>query len=230
MIFVTGDTHRLKDVLKLDNVHFPEQEMLSRRDYLIIAGDFGSVWTGDERDDEALDYHENKNYTTLFVAGNHENYDLLDAYPTEEWNGGLIHRIREHVIHLMNGQIYTINGKKFFVMGGATSIDKMFRREGVSWWPQEEPSSDVFSDATWNLMEHNNTVDYIVTHTCPEKVRKNAFEVYNDFIEYTSGVEQYLDFVLDHVTYSKWFTGHIHIDREFPDYRLRVLYNGVVKL
>lgn len=230
MIFVTGDTHRMKDIAKLDKVHFPEQEMLSRKDYLIIAGDFGAVWTGDERDDEPLDHHENKNYTTLFVAGNHENYDLLDSYPVEEWNGGRIHRIREHVIHLMNGEVFTIDGKRIFVMGGATSIDKMFRKEGLSWWPQEEPSADVFADATWKLMEYDNTVDYIITHTCPEKIRKTAFEIYNDFIEYSSGVEQFLDFVLDKVRYTKWFTGHIHIDREFSEYHLRVLYNGVVKL
>ena len=74
-------------------------------------------------------HNESKNYTTLFVAGNHENYDALYTYPVEKWNGGLVHKIRDHVFHLMNGQVYEINGKTFFVMGGATSLDKMYRVE-----------------------------------------------------------------------------------------------------
>ena len=39
--------------------------------------------------------------------------------PVEIWNGGKIHRIKDSVIHLMWGQIYTIDGYKFFEMGGA---------------------------------------------------------------------------------------------------------------
>lgn len=27
-------------------------------------------------------------FTTLFVDGNHENFDLLNAYPVENWHGG----------------------------------------------------------------------------------------------------------------------------------------------
>ena len=97
MIFVTGDTHRLMDVKKIDIDHFPEQKLLTRNDYLIIAGDFGGVWGGEEKDKDVLDMHEDLNYTTLFVGGNHENYNALNSYPVEEWNGGKVHRIREHV-------------------------------------------------------------------------------------------------------------------------------------
>ena len=230
MIFVTGDTHRMKDVEKLDKENFPEQNLLTKSDYLIIAGDFGGIWTGDLKDEEVLDYHSGKNYTTLFVAGNHENHDLLESCPVEMWNGGKVHKIREDIIHLMNGQVYNIEGRKIFTMGGATSVDKMFRKEGVSWWAKEEPSREEMIEATENLVACGNEVDYIISHTCPEIVRKNAFEIYNDFIEYTSPVEQYLDIILENVSYKKWFTGHIHIDREFADYNLRVIFNGIVKI
>ncbi len=230
MIFITGDTHRMKDTAKLDIANFPEQEKLTRNDYLIIAGDFGAVWTGDLQDVECVMYHENKPYTTLFVSGNHENYDLLSAYPVEEWHGGKIHRINDHVIHLMNGQIYEIEGKTFFVMGGATSVDRMFRTEGVSWWPQEEPSGAEMMEAAKNLVAHENKVDYIISHTIPEKLRKTVFDVYDDFIDYSSEVEKYLDIILENVEYTKWFGAHIHIDREFPEYKLRVLYQGIVKI
>ena len=55
-----------------------------------------------------LDWLEQRPYTPLFVSGNHENYDLLAEYPVEDWNGG---------------QVYDIQGKKFFTMGGASSHD-----------------------------------------------------------------------------------------------------------
>ena len=230
MIFVTGDTHRLMDIKKIDEESFPEQKMLSRDDYLIIAGDFGGVWTGTETDADVLNMHGSRNYTTLFVGGNHENYDVLNGYPVEDWNGGKIHRIRESVIHLMNGQIYNIDGKTFFIMGGATSVDKLFREEGVSWWAQEEPSKDELEGAFERLAKVGNKVDYIITHTIPEKVRKQIYDVYTDYVNYESGVEKFLDLIMEHVSYDKWYAGHVHMDREFVDYRLRILYNGVVKL
>lgn len=230
MIFVTGDTHRMMDVGKLNTENFPEQEILTRNDYLIIAGDFGGVWTGNEKDDAVLNLHEEKNYTTLFVGGNHENYDALESFPVEEWHGGKIHRIKEHVIHLMNGQVFDIGGKKFFIMGGATSVDKMFRKAHVTWWPQEEPSQAEFEEALSNLEACENRVDYIITHTCPEIVRKTMFEMYDGFIDYNSGVEKFLDKVMQETAYEKWFAGHIHIDREFNDYKMRILYNSVVKI
>lgn len=230
MIFITGDTHRIRDIDKLEPEQFPEQALLTRDDYLIIAGDFGAVWTGDDQDDEILEYHEVKNYTTLFIAGNHENYDLLEKYPVEVWNGGKVRRIREHVLQLMNGQVFKIDGKTFFTMGGATSVDRIFRKEGISWWPQEEPPEEELLEAVRNLSNAGRNVDYIITHTCPEKVRKQAFSVYDDFIEYSSQVEQFLDKVYDNVTYKKWFAGHIHIDREFREHKLRILYNSIVKI
>lgn len=230
MIFVTGDTHRTLDIDKINEENFPEQKLLTRDDYLIIAGDFGGVWTGDEADDEVLSIHNDRNYTTLFVGGNHENFDSIYSYPIEEWNGGKIHRIRDNVIHLMNGQVFNIEGRKFFIMGGATSVDKVWREEGVSWWPQEEPGEEEFKEAFDNLARAQNKVDYIITHTLPEKVRNKVFSVYSDFLNYDSGVEKFLNLIIENIYYDKWFSGHIHVDREFPEYKIRILYNGIVKL
>ena len=230
MIFITGDTHRKLDIRKLDLEQFPEQSFLNRNDHVIITGDFGGVWTGDSKDDEVLDWHENKPYTTLFIGGNHENYDALNAYPVTMWNGGMVHQIREHVIHLMNGQIFEIDGKTFFVMGGATSVDKVFRTEHETWWKDEEPSEEEFRTALDNLSACGNQVDYILTHTIPEQVRFQAFQEMQDYLKYNSRVEQFLDTVISGVQYRKWYAGHLHIDRELPDYRIRILFSSIVAL
>ena len=89
--------------------------------------------------------------TTLFIDGNHENFEQLNSYAVEQWNGGKVHIIEDNMIHLMRGQIFTIDGLKFFTFGGAYSIDKMSRAEGISWFPEEIPSREEYEEGWANL-------------------------------------------------------------------------------
>ena len=41
-IFVTGDMHRDYDFLRFNTNSFPIQNELTKNDYVIVAGDFGS--------------------------------------------------------------------------------------------------------------------------------------------------------------------------------------------
>ena len=120
--YITGDVHGNIDCRKFDSPYFPAAE----GDYVIICGDFGAVWDGTEEEQKLLDWYNDKPWTTLFCDGNHENFDLLSKYPVEEWNGGKVHRIRPKVLHLMRGQVFTIEGKTFFVM--ASHIWHLFRK------------------------------------------------------------------------------------------------------
>ena len=124
MIYITGDTH--SDFTRFTEDQFPIQSEMTKKDYVIICGDFGGVWTFEEeshREKEDLNWLNNKNFTTLFVDGNHENFERLYRYPVEEWHGGKVHKIRDSVLHLMRGEIFDIDGKKFFTFGGAKSHD-----------------------------------------------------------------------------------------------------------
>ena len=121
MIYVTGDCHG--NFARFEQKHFPEQANMTKDDTVIITGDFGGVWFGDSRDDETLDWLERLPFTLVFVCGNHENYDALERYPVVEWHGGKVHHIRPHVLHLMRGQIFELEGHRFFTMGGAKSHD-----------------------------------------------------------------------------------------------------------
>ena len=119
-----------------------------------------------------LDWLDNKNFTTLFVDGNHENFERLYKYPVEEWHGGKVHKIRDSVIHLMRGEIYDINNKKFFTFGGARSHDirdgilnldeeekiyeyrkrrAYFRIRDYSWWDLELPTEEEMQNGIKNL-------------------------------------------------------------------------------
>ena len=68
----------------------------------------------------------------------------------------------------MRGQVFEIDGKTFFTMGGAESTDKMYRKEGKSWWAREMPSTEEYEEAVANLEKHSGKVDCILTHCAPE--------------------------------------------------------------
>ncbi len=87
-IFITGDTHG--DFTRFKKDIFYEQAELTKEDCVIITGDFGGIWDGSANERYWLDWLEKKPFTTLFVSGNHENYDLLAEYPVEEWCGGQV--------------------------------------------------------------------------------------------------------------------------------------------
>lgn len=165
MIFVCGDVHGEYDIDKLYYLQKLDVHLkLSRKDYLIIAGDFGGIWgrnapNTDEKLIKRL-YEDTFPWTTLWVDGNHENF-------VTEMFGGRVQKISPHCIHLMRGEVYTIEGKKIFTMGGGLSVDQNHRIPQISWWPQEYPSQTEKDNAIKNLEANNWEVDYVITHTCP---------------------------------------------------------------
>ena len=236
MIYITGDTHGTTDWDKLDSSNFSEQEFMNPdRDYVIIVGDYGGIW-GDEEDDYIQKFYNQRNFTTLFIDGNHENHDLLDKYPVEEWHGGKVHKISDHIIHLMRGQVYTIDGIRFFAMGGAESTDKQYRKEGESWWAREMPSDEEYVEALENLRKVNFEVDVVLTHCAPEGyIGKNMSPVYNSDINRLlaanmasvvdrSGnrLTRFLDSLIVDcgLKFKHWYFGHYHRDREWDKFSL----------
>lgn len=105
MIYITGDIHGSPERLGMHS--FYEQKEMTRDDIVIICGDFGMVWekSGESASEQYwLKWLEDKPFTTVFVCGNHENFDRLYQYPVKEWHGGKVHEIRPHVLHLMRGE------------------------------------------------------------------------------------------------------------------------------
>ena len=191
MIGFTGDCHGSFERFNEEN--FPEQKEMTKEDYVIVCGDFGGVWRNDKenpRENRILDWLEARPFTTLFVDGNHENFDRLKEYPVEMWNDGKVHKIRPSVIHLMRGQVFQIDGKKIFTFGGAQSHDISggilemddpdfqekewqlrrgylpYRINHLSWWEDELPSDEEMEEGVRNLKANDQQVDYIVTHCC----------------------------------------------------------------
>ena len=248
MIYVTGDCHQNFRKLKI----FPEQKEMTKEDYVIICGDFGGVWNKEVENKEEkhlLDWLEEKPFTTLFVDGNHENFDRLYSYPVELWHGGKVHKIRPSVIHLMRGQIYEIDGKSFFTFGGASSHDiesgildpedpdfkekkkwldrewRSYRVNHITWWAQELPSEEEMQEGRANLAAHDNQVDFIVTHCCA-----TSTQMLIDAQKLKPDTEtDYLEEIKQMIQFKKWFFGHYHDNRNVSKKEI-LIYEQFVRI
>lgn len=226
MIFITGDTHR-RDYKRIQQFCEDHPE-LSKKDYIIIAGDFGGVWAEDTLEHD-LEPFSSLPATILFIDGNHENFDLINAYPVEIWHGGKVHRIKSNIIHLMRGQVFEIEGKTIFAFGGATSIDRDYRVEGKSWWPQELPTFEEIDEGVKNLKHHNNEVDYIITHSCSERALMYPAIRNSATFKINCPEVQILSYIEDIAKFKHWYFGHFHIDAKLND-KYTALLEDIVEI
>lgn len=235
MIYVTGDTHgcperlsenNIRNINKKYNIDFP---VPGSGDTLIIAGDFGCVWNKSGKAEYWLDWLAEKPYTTVFCDGNHEDFNLLYSYPVKLWNGGLVHEIRPNIFHLMRGEIFTIEDKTFFIFGGAESVDRKYRTEGISWWKEEVCSADEIINAKHNLEKVNYTVDYVITHTSPKRFLYNRGKfIFDKPIFFTTcPVMEFLSEIEPKMNYTKWFFGHFHKDLNNRNMKCRAIYTDL---
>lgn len=233
-IFITGDTHGDLEIYKLDSHNFPEGQKLTKDDYVIICGDFGLVWGGrqDKIDKTLQDWLALQPWTTLSIDGNHENHDLLNEYPIEMWSGGKVHRINESIIHLMRGEIYEINQRTFFAFGGGYSIDRQYRKEGISCWQAELPTHSEVDNALYNLKKHGNKVDYVLTHDAPRDIKEYLgfysgcnMRMYRDEYE---DIHNALYLLKKTIQFDEWYLDHYHIDKDIGN--IHILYNRIIEL
>ena len=211
MIYITGDTHG-------DSVRFIENNRedasWTEGDVLIICGDFGFVFTGKAGENANLDYLETKPYTICFCDGNHENFPLLYSYPEETWCGGRVHRLRKNVLHLMRGEIFEIQGKRIFAMGGAYSTDREYRILGRSFWQEELPSLEECERAWVNLERRGLRVDLVVSHTAPAAAL-HAMGKFPDAHE--ADFQRFLRDLYLNLDFDHWYFGHWHEDKKVND-------------
>ena len=113
------------DFTKLSTDNFPQGKNLTKEDYVIILGDVGILWNKELSKNEKywINWLENKPWTTLFILGNHENYDRWEQIPKELWNDGYVQKLAPSVIRLCYGEIFNLCGKKILALSGGASHD-----------------------------------------------------------------------------------------------------------
>ena len=221
MVYITGDTHG--DISWFKN---PKLKKLGEKDILIICGDFGFLWNPkSEAEKKNLEILKSKKYTICFLDGAHENFDMLDAYTPYRWKGGNAHKIANNIFHLMRGEIFTLDNKTFFVMGGGESDDRDMCEPGVSWWEEEMPNAEEIKNAEDNLKDANYNVNYILSYEAPA-VAKDFLKLHLKEAAKISPLNTYLQELTKNVDYYHWYFGSLHTDLQISK-KMTAVFNEI---
>ena len=258
MIYITGDCHGdFKKLTKKQRNKLPFT--MSEEDSLIICGDFGLLWEKGKCYDYNRNWLSSLPFRILWVQGNHENYNMIAEYPLEEWNGGRVRYIvRDKIILLERGQVFQIEGKSFFTMGGASSHDIQggildrnasnyealktmskkkklpYRIVNESWWEQELPDEEELQESDRNLSKNGYKVDYVISHCAANRIQ-NFLEQKDrqqgkEYGGYSPDIlTNYFEKLEDKLQYQHWFFGHYHDNMEI-DEKHTLLYEEIVSV
>lgn len=219
MIYITGDVHGDLSDLESRNVN-----KLKKDDILIITGDFGFIWNNSKSELKALNKLKKKKYTILFVEGVHENFEMLYEYETTDIFGSQALKIADNIYCLKRGEIYTIEKKKIFCMGGGGADDPFEHTDPDPINDKAMPTDEQMQYAVENLQNNNRKVDLVITHEAPASVKRliRRDTAIND-------LNMFFDTILHNVKYSKWYFGSLHTDRVVSE-QMTCVWQDVIKV
>ena len=209
MIYVTGDMHG-----DIERFAAKEMKQLKKGDTLLVCGDFGFLWDGSRAEQAALKKIGKLKYNVCFIDGVHENFTLLGEYPVEAWGGGAARVISGNLIHLLRGEIYTIEGKTVFTMGGGVSPDDDYRAQDDARSSWEIPSREEFDRAAAAIERVEGQVDFIITHEPPMKIK--AFlqlKAQTHMPAEITGLNTFFEELGKCCAFKRWFFGSMHVDK-----------------
>ena len=113
----------------------------------------------------------------------------------------------------IDGEIFTLDGQRCMVIGGAYSVDKPLRLAyGAPWFPDEQPSAEIKTYVERKL--RTNKVDVIFSHTCPYKyIPREVFLPGIDQSTVDDSTERWMDTIEESTDYSFWYCGHWHTEK-----------------
>lgn len=226
MIYITGDKHGdYRYVLS-----FCLEFNTSKEDILIVLGDAGINYFLDEKDYKLKNVLSELPITFFCVHGNHEERpENIDTYKTKIFHGGGVYyeEAYPNLIFAKDGEIYDFNGLKTLVIGGAYSVDKEYRlKMGYHWYPSEQPSEEIKDRVRKTLIENDNKVNVILSHTCPYKyIPTETFMFGIDQSKVDKSTEYFLDEIEENTEYDTWYCGHYHTDKHID--KIRFMFNDI---
>lgn len=244
--FITGDKHRNFDGVK----EFCRDMNTRKKDVLIILGDAGFNYFDDERDDKLKKKISKLNITLFCLHGNKENRPQnVGTYGIRSFCGGKVYCEPKYpnIYFAIDGEIYTFEGKKYMVVGGAHSVDKLRSLEqNDPFWEDEMPDDSIKEKVEKRLDGENYKIYGMMTHTCPEHYlpsemfvstrqnitikRKPRKVKYKKFfkLDIDRSTEEWLGRIEKQLDYEVWYCGHYHIDKQID--KIHMMYRKIKPL
>jgi len=223
-ILFSGDFHanvrgELSIITKESLLYKYGCEKYSQIQYHIILGDGGFMWQYNHKTDiKNYKVLACRPFPVLCVIGNHEPIlGMKSLSETDIGIGETVYQINDvpFVAYLKRGKVYTIDGIKFLVLGGALSVDKDSREPNKTWWKleywTEQEKHNVFK-----LLENNGKFDCVVSHTGHNLINRLLFEHEKPYSEkFTDKVAHLNDKIHNKIQFREWLCGHWHEDRYY---------------
>ncbi len=199
MIYYVGDLHaNLNAIKRIDQA--------CHDGVVVQVGDFG---IGFENPCPIFDYFLNTDGPQWFTCGgNHDNWDFHETGPTMPMG-----RFK----WVPRGEIEVIDDQRHLFFGGAESVDKHSRVEGVSWWRQEVPSFEEtikFLDALHfeDDLTDVSGVDVVVAHDAPSFVVDRMYGQHHAPSVMCHDLEGIYKTLSEAQQPEAWYYGHHHPD------------------
>lgn len=214
MIYLISDLHGEENFKGFNDY----LEKATKDDLLIILGDVGLNFDNSEKTKKFTEYFLSAPKSVAILDGNHDNFEYLNSFPFEKWKGGVVSRLTKNIVHLKRGNIYEIQGKRFFVFGGCKSSPKW--KDAGLWHDGEEPSKEELTLAYENLKKANYKVDYVLTHKYEQTPPRGTV---------SKDLQKLTLFIEENVKYKRWYAGHWHKNQILDEKHLFV-YDELVKI
>ena len=218
MVYITGDTHgdfrRIADFCRFKDT--------KKSDIMIILGDAGINYFGDEKDERKKQYIQSLPVTLFCIHGNHEmRPQTINGYKEYMFHGGVVWHedAFPNILFARDGEVYDFCGKKCLVIGGAYSVDKYYRIfNGLNWFEDEQPDQAIKLSVEKKLNEINFETNIVLTHTCPKKYEPmEAFLPGLNQSTIDKSTEIWLDKIEESIKYDRWYCGHWHISKKIDN-------------
>ena len=226
MIYITGDTHGSFNRVET----FCRENHTTKDDILIILGDAGINYHRGYMDIMKKDFLAELPITLFCIHGNHEQRPFtIPTYTEQEWHGGIVYVEKEYpnILFAKDGEVYDLDGQNAIAIGGAYSIDKMYRiMYGYGWWEDEQPSDEIKRYVEKQLGERDWKIDVVLSHTVPLKYEPT--EVFLPGVDQSrvdKSTEEWLGKIEERLQYRKWYCGHYHTEKEMG--KVRMMFEGI---
>lgn len=222
MIYITGDTHR--EFSRLDNLNY------QKKDVLIILGDAGINYFLNHFDDVVKERLNKLGLIFFCINGNHEERaENIKTYKEINFFDGIAYAEDKYpnLIFAKFSEVYTIEGMKVLVIGGAYSINKNMRLVyDYPWFKSEQLTKEEMNNIYENV--NNRHFDIVLSHTCPYKyIPREMFLPFVDQNKVDNSMELFLDKIEESISYDKWYCGHYHTEKEID--KIEFMYERIKK-
>ena len=212
---IHGETEQLLDEFKANNIDITDSDVIFLGD--IGLGFFyfsyhGMDWIRND-DNETLKVLEKwckKNDNDIWLLrGNHDDPEVFNKF--REMN------VFDRLHFLDDGdEILGKNGKSYLVVPGAISVDRVYRRLGISYWENEVVNEDVY------ISKLQRDFDGVFAHTGPTpplceksdfivRMKENDPALEMDINEERRIVEN----IIKKFNIKNWYGGHYHVSEVF---------------